>query len=146
MLAFQSSLFLDLHARPCMALVVLKQQLSAIAGRWPICWAPPHSDYTKIYLYFHTRSFHTTFTNLLVSHHVKFLMACQLLPSKVTWDLWWTKWCRGRFSLSNSVSPAIHSTKFSILTITQGRYNRPVSGRLAEWTQFGLHPPLCKII
>jgi hypothetical protein len=25
-----------------------------------------------------------------------------------------------------------------------GRYNRPVSGRRAEWTQFGLHPPLCK--
>jgi hypothetical protein len=23
-------------------------------------------------------------------------------------------------------------------------YNRPVSGRRAEWTQFGLHPPLCK--
>jgi hypothetical protein len=33
---------------------------------------------------------------------------------------------------------------FSILTITRGRYNRPVSGRRAEWTQFGLHPPLCK--
>jgi hypothetical protein len=52
---------------------------------------------------------------------------------------------RGRFSPSTSVSLAIHSTKFSILTITRGRYNRPVSGRRAEWTQFGLHPPLCKL-
>jgi hypothetical protein len=26
-----------------------------------------------------------------------------------------------------------------------GRYNRPVNGRGAEWTQFGLHPPLCKL-
>jgi hypothetical protein len=65
--------------------------------------------------------------------------------SLVKWDLWWTKWHRGRFSPSTSVSPAIHSTKFSILTITWGRYNRPVSGRHAEWTQFGLHPPLCKL-
>jgi hypothetical protein len=52
----------------------------------------------------------------------------------------------GWFSRSTSVSPAIHSTKFSILTITRGRYNRPVSGRRAEWTQFGLHPPQCKLI
>jgi hypothetical protein len=29
--------------------------------------------------------------------------------------------------------------------ITRGRYNRPVSGRRAEWTQFELHPPLCKL-
>jgi hypothetical protein len=61
------------------------------------------------------------------------------------WDLWWTMWRRGRFSPSTSVSPAIHSTKFSILTITRGRYNRSVSSRRAEWTQFGLHPPLCKL-
>jgi hypothetical protein len=39
----------------------------------------------------------------------------------------------------------IHSTKFSILTITRDRYNKPVSGRRAMWTQFGLHPPLCKL-
>jgi hypothetical protein len=40
----------------------------------------------------------------------------------------------------------IHSTKFSILTITRGRYNRPrINGRRAEWTQFGLYPPLCKL-
>jgi hypothetical protein len=49
------------------------------------------------------------------------------------------------FFPSTSVSPAFHSTEFSILTITQGRHNRPVSGRRAEWTQFGLHPPLCKL-
>jgi hypothetical protein len=29
--------------------------------------------------------------------------------------------------------------KFSILTITGGRYNRPTNGRRAEWTQFGIH-------
>jgi hypothetical protein len=34
--------------------------------------------------------------------------------------------------------------KFSILTITRGRYNRTVNGSGAEWTQFGLHPPLCE--
>jgi hypothetical protein len=69
-----------------------------------------------------------------------------IIPSLVKWDLWWTKWRRGRFSPSTSVSPAIHSTNFSIFTITRGRYNRPVSGRRAEWTQFGHHPPLCKQI
>jgi hypothetical protein len=67
------------------------------------------------------------------------------IPGLVKWDLWWIKWRRGRFCLSTSFSPAIHFTKFSILTITQGRYNRPVSGRRAEWTQFWFHPPLCKI-
>jgi hypothetical protein len=37
-------------------------------------------------------------------------------------DLWWTKWRRGRFSPSTLVSPAkiIHSTNFSIITITRG--------------------------
>jgi hypothetical protein len=30
----------------------------------------------------------------------------------------------------------VHSTKFSIIIITRGRYNRPFSGRRAEWTQF----------
>jgi hypothetical protein len=40
----------------------------------------------------------------------------------------------------------IHSTKFSILTITRGKYNRPrINGRRAERTQFRLHPPLCKL-
>jgi hypothetical protein len=38
------------------------------------------------------------------------------------------------------VSPAsLHSTKFSIIVITWGRYNR------AEWTQLGLHPPLYEL-
>jgi hypothetical protein len=59
----------------------------------------------------------------------------------VKWDLWWTKWRWGRFSLSTLVSPAnLHSTKFSIIIITWGRYNRSFSGRRAKWTQFGLHP------
>jgi hypothetical protein len=44
----------------------------------------------------------------------------------VKWDLWWTKWRRGRFSPSTSVSPAIHSTKFSILTITE-------AGTIGQW-------------
>jgi hypothetical protein len=39
----------------------------------------------------------------------------------------------------------LHSTKFSIIIITRGRYNRPFSGRRAEWTQLGLHPPLCEL-
>jgi hypothetical protein len=39
----------------------------------------------------------------------------------------------------------LHSAKFSILTITRGRHNRPVNGRRAEWTQFGLHSPLCEL-
>jgi hypothetical protein len=44
----------------------------------------------------------------------------------VKWCLWWTKWRGGRLSPNTSVSPAnLHSTKFSILTITRGRYNKP---------------------
>jgi hypothetical protein len=43
------------------------------------------------------------------------------------WDLWWTKWRWGRFSPSTSVSLAsLQSTKFSIITITRDRYNKPV--------------------
>jgi hypothetical protein len=38
---------------------------------------------------------------------------------------------------------SLFDRKSSILTITRGRYNRTVNGRGAEWTQFGLHPPLC---
>jgi hypothetical protein len=50
-------------------------------------------------------------------------------PGLVKWDLWWTKWRWGRFSSSTSVSLAnLHATKFSILTITRGRYNRPEVG------------------
>jgi hypothetical protein len=51
------------------------------------------------------------------------------------WDLWWTKWHWSRFSPSTSVSPVSHSTKFSVLIFTRGRYNRPTGGRHAEWTQ-----------
>jgi hypothetical protein len=29
-------------------------------------------------------------------------------------------------------------------SVTRGRYSRPVNGRRAEWTQFGLHPSLCE--
>jgi hypothetical protein len=62
------------------------------------------------------------------------------------WDLWWTKWRWGKFSKSTLVSLA-NSLKFSVITITRGRYNRPVTGRRAEWTQYGLHhhpPPPAK--
>jgi hypothetical protein len=48
-------------------------------------------------------------------------------PGSGKWDLWWTKWRRGRFSPSTSVSPAktIHSTNFSIITIIRGSWQRP---------------------
>jgi hypothetical protein len=36
------------------------------------------------------------------------------------WGLWWTKRRWGRFSPSTSVSPANHSTDFSIIIITRG--------------------------
>jgi hypothetical protein len=40
-------------------------------------------------------------------------------PSLVMWDFWGTNWCWGRFSPSNSVSPAnLYSTNFSTITIT----------------------------
>jgi hypothetical protein len=48
----------------------------------------------------------------------------------------------GRFPPITYVSSANHhSTKFFILIITRGMYNRPVGGRRAEWTQlvFTLH-------
>jgi hypothetical protein len=67
-------------------------------------------------------------------------------PGLVKWDLWWTKWRWGRFSPSTSVFPDnLHSTIFSTIIITQSGYNRPFSGRRADWTQFGLHPPLCEL-
>jgi hypothetical protein len=38
---------------------------------------------------------------------------------------------------STPVSPVNHhSTKFSIIVITRGWHNRPISGRSAEWTRF----------
>jgi hypothetical protein len=51
------------------------------------------------------------------------------------WGLWWTRLHWGRFSSSTSVSPANHSTDFSIIIITRGWYNRPIIGRIVEWTQ-----------
>jgi hypothetical protein len=59
----------------------------------------------------------------------------------VMWDLWWTKWRWGGFSPRTSVSLAnLHSTKFSIIIITRGSYNRRISGRHAEWTQLDSTP------
>jgi hypothetical protein len=52
------------------------------------------------------------------------------------WGLWWTKRHWGRFSQSNSVSPANHSTNFSIIII---------GGRSAEWTQFDTTLPLYQL-
>jgi hypothetical protein len=57
--------------------------------------------------------------------------------------LWWTKRHWGRFSPSTSVSPANHSTDFSIIIITRGWHNRPVSGRSVEWTL--IPPPTTQI-
>jgi hypothetical protein len=48
----------------------------------------------------------------------------------------------GRFSPSTSVSPANHSTNFSIIINTRGCHNRPIGGRSAEWTQLDSTPPL----
>jgi hypothetical protein len=49
-------------------------------------------------------------------------------------------WRWGMFSSRTSVSPAnLHSTKFSII-ITRGKYNRPFSGRRAEWTHLDSTP------
>jgi hypothetical protein len=36
--------------------------------------------------------------------------------------------------------PANHSTNFSIIIITRGWHNRPISGRSAEWTQLDFTP------
>jgi hypothetical protein len=55
------------------------------------------------------------------------------------WGLWWTKRHWGRFSRSTSVSPANHSSNFSII-ITRGWHNRPIGGRSAEWTQLDSTP------
>jgi hypothetical protein len=65
------------------------------------------------------------------------------IPDLVNWELWWTKWRWGWFSPSTSVSPAnLHSTKFSIIIITRGRYNRPFNGCHAEWTQLDSTPTM----
>jgi hypothetical protein len=56
------------------------------------------------------------------------------------WGLWWIKQQWGRFSPSTSVSPANHSTNFSIIIITRGWHDRPIGGRSAEWTQLDSTP------
>jgi hypothetical protein len=56
------------------------------------------------------------------------------------WGLWWTKRHCGGFSPSTSVSPANHSTSFSIIIITRGWHNRPIGGRSAGWTQLDSTP------
>jgi hypothetical protein len=59
------------------------------------------------------------------------------------WGLWWTKRHWGTFSPSTSVSLANHhSTNLSIIIITRGWHNRPISGRSAEWTQLDSVPAL----
>jgi hypothetical protein len=83
--------------------------------------------------------FHYLFSDSCVRFYVGHAIAQAVSrPSLVKWDLWWTKWRWDRFSPSISVFPAIlHSTKFPILAR---------SGRRAELTQSGLHPPLCEFI
>jgi hypothetical protein len=67
-------------------------------------------------------------------------------PGLVKWDLWWTKWRWSRFSQSTSVSAAIiHSTKFSVLTITRGRYNRPEVADVPSGPSFDSTPALCEL-
>jgi hypothetical protein len=76
------------------------------------------------------------------------------LPTAVTrvgvrasmWGLWWRKRYWGRFSPSTSVSSANHSTNFSIIIITRGWHNRPISGRGAEWTQLDSTPGYTNLI
>jgi hypothetical protein len=46
----------------------------------------------------------------------------------------------GQVSPSTSVSSANHSINFSIIIITQGWHNRPISGCNAEWTQLDSTP------
>jgi hypothetical protein len=63
-------------------------------------------------------------------------------PGLVKWDLWGTKWRRGRLSPSTSVSPAnLHSTKLSMLTITLGRYNGPEVANVPSGHSFDSIPP-----
>jgi hypothetical protein len=58
--------------------------------------------------------------------------------ARVQTRVWSSGICDGQ---STSVSPAnLHSTKFSIIIITRGRYNSPISGRRAEWTQLDSTP------
>jgi hypothetical protein len=57
------------------------------------------------------------------------------------WVLWWTKRHWDWFSPSTSISLANHhSTNFSIIIITRGWHNRPISSGSAEWTQSASTP------
>jgi hypothetical protein len=51
------------------------------------------------------------------------------------WDLWWTKWHRGRFSPSTSVSTASSHSTDCFTVIIRRSYDRPNSGRHTKWTQ-----------
>jgi hypothetical protein len=64
-----------------------------------------------------------------------------LASGQSMWGLWWTKRHWGTFSPSTSVSPAIHSTNYSIIIITRGWHNRPIGGGSAECTQLDSTPP-----
>jgi hypothetical protein len=58
------------------------------------------------------------------------------------WGLWWTKGRWGRVPPSTSVSPANHSTNFSIIIITRGWHNKPISCRSTEWTELNSTPTI----
>jgi hypothetical protein len=48
----------------------------------------------------------------------------------------------GQVSPSTYVSLVnLYATKFSIIIITRGRYNSPISGRRADWAQLNFTPP-----
>jgi hypothetical protein len=59
------------------------------------------------------------------------------------WGLCSTKRHWGMFSPSTSVSPANHSTDFSIIIIPRGWHNTPLSGRSVEWIL--IPPPTMRI-
>jgi hypothetical protein len=59
------------------------------------------------------------------------------------WGLWWTKRHWGRFFPSTSVSPANHSTDFSIIIITRGWHSRPLVAAVSSGPWF--HPALYKL-
>jgi hypothetical protein len=59
------------------------------------------------------------------------------------WGLWWIKRHWSRFSPSTSVSPANHSTDFSIIIITRGWHNRLLVAAVSSGPWF--NPPLYKL-
>jgi hypothetical protein len=58
------------------------------------------------------------------------------------WDLWWTNRQWGRFSPSISVSPANHSTNFSIIIFTRGWHNRPLVAAVPSGPNWTLPPTI----